>query len=300
MITDHHQHKRNVLLAVFLTCLGYGMFNVTDACVKMLAAKFHFTQIIFISSACIFTFVSLHGWLTEGKKAFVFYKPKWIFLRGLFNVASILVNVQTIPHVKLTTFYTLIFTSPFWVALLSALFLKEKMETRRVAVILLGFGVIIYIFRPGGDLFNFWTLAVLLNALLYSCMMIIMRYLGPKASRTAVLAPASLMCVLTMLPFLPAHYIAPTLYEWVLFLLLGGTSSIAIVALSHAYQNSPSAALIAPYHYTQIFWGAVIGYFIFNEIPDMQTMVGAAILIAAGLYLIYGETRRPVVTARGV
>ena len=53
-----------------------------------------------------------------------------------------------------------------------------------------------------------------------------------------------------------------------------------------------SASVVAPYHYTQIVWGALLGYYLFGEVPDDRTILGAALIIAAGLYLLLSETRR--------
>ncbi|HEX2752247.1 MAG TPA: DMT family transporter, partial [Alphaproteobacteria bacterium] len=58
------------------------------------------------------------------------------------------------------------------------------------------------------------------------------------------------------------------------------------------FQTAPSASTVAPYHYSQMVWGALLGYFIFDEVPEKSTMMGAAVIIGAGLYLIWRETRR--------
>lgn len=294
MTAGHHTHPhKSALVAILLTCIGYACFNITDACVKALGHHFHFSQIIAMNALVIILLVGTHGWLRDGgKRAFTLYRPKWVLLRALFATLSIVVNVISMPHITLTTFYTLVFTSPLWVTLLATVFMKEKLEMRRAVVIFIGFSVIVYIFRPGSDLFSFWTMMTLLNAFFYSCSMMVMRYLGPQASRTSLITTSSLMNIVFVLPFLFTHFVTPTLGEWGLFILMGTASSGAMMALTYAFQNAPSASMIAPYHYTQIVWGALIGYFIFNEIPDTRTLLGAAVLIAGGLYLIHSETRR--------
>ena len=297
---DHHAHHKHVIIAILSTCTAYAFFNIGDAAVKMLAHKFHFSQIMAMNGALIIFFMCCYGWLKEGRKAFKAHQPKLIVLRALFAATVAALNVVALAHIKLATFYTLVFTSPFWVALLSALFLGEQLERRRMLVILAGFAIILFIFRPGGGLFSVWSLLVLLSAFFYACSMTIMRRLGPQASRTVVISVGSLMSIIFALPFLTSHYITPTPYEWGVFLLLGVTGAIGMMCISYAFQNAPSAALIAPYHYTQIVWGVLLGYFLFHEIPDFRTLLGAAGIICAGLYLVYGETRRPVLRVSGV
>lgn len=285
------EYKRKSLVAISLACVAYAYFNIGDAALKMLAGKFHFSQIIVLN--CIFIVSCICGWtlLREGRKAFYANNRKLILLRAVLSFGVAVLNVYAFKYVTLTTFYTLVFTSPFWVALLSSIFLKEKLEGKRVAVILVGFAVILFIFRPGGGLFNAYAFLVLLSAFLYAASMVVMRKMGPNESRPVIICAGSAVSILGSLPFLPFHYVAPTAYEWGLFFMMGFLGSISINCIAYAFQNAPSAAMIAPYHYTQIFWGALLGYYLFNEIPNTQTMIGAAVIIAAGMYLIYGEAR---------
>jgi S-adenosylmethionine uptake transporter len=291
-MTEDHAYRKNIIISILLTCVAYGYYNIGDATLKILGAKFHFSQIIVFNCLISGILISLAGWWREGRGAFVMIKPRWFFLRGgLSSVVSIL-NTYAIPHVQLTTFYTLIFTSPLWVALLAALFLKEKLEPKRLAVIMVGFAVILFIFRPGGGMFNIWSLFVLASSFFYSCTLVVMRHLGPKESRTMLIVVGSLMGVLAGLPFLPGHYIAPSAYEWELFGLLALLGTIGIFCIAYAFQNAPSAAAVAPFHYTQIVWGALLGYFLFDEVPGTSIIIGACVIIMAGLYVILSETRR--------
>lgn len=299
--TEHHEaYRKSVIISVLLTCVGYAFFNIGDAAMKIVAAKFHFSEIFLFNSAIVFIFMAVYGWRTEGKKAFQTRKPKLMFMRALLAQIVGLCNIAAMPHIQLATFYTLVFTSPFWVVLLSALFMQDKLEKRRLAVILFGFLVIVAVFRPGSGMFNIWSALVLLGAFIYSGQMILVRHIGSSESRPFMMMCGAAMSLLIALPFLPAHYIAPTPYEWGLFLMLGLTGSIGLLCVSYAFQSAPSASIIAPYHYTQIIWGALLGYYLFNEVPGTPLMIGAVLIVIAGLYLIHSETRRPILKIRGV
>jgi len=285
-----HPSSKSALLAILVTCIGYAYFNIGDAAVKILAPRFHFSQVVFLSCAVIISCMLGYGWWTEGKKAFRILHPGLMFWRAALSCVIAVLNTFALPNVQLTTFYTLVFTSPFWVALLSSLFLGEKLERQRIGVILAGFAVILFIFRPGGGLFNVYALMVLVSAFLYSCSMVLMRKMGPNESRTMIISSGSFISMLAVFPFLPGHFIMPTPYEWGLFFMMGLLGAIGVTCIAYAFQNAPSAATIAPYHYTQIVWGALMGYYLFNEVPDQRTLIGAAVIVGAGLYLIYGET----------
>lgn len=284
--------RKQTLIAILATCVAYGYFNIGDAAVKVLAGKFHFSQIITFNCVVIICFMCIYGALKQGRAAFVIRQPKWVFLRAAMSVVVAVINTLALPHIQLTTFYTLVFTSPFWVAILSAVFLREKLEKEKLAVILLCFAVIVYIFRPGGGMFDIWAVLVLFGAFFYSCSMIVMRHLGAQESRTMIICTGSAFSILACLPFLPFYYITPSLYDLGVFLMMGVLGAIGVMCIAFGFQTAPSAATVAPYHYTQIFWGALLGYFLFGEVPDERTIAGAAVIIGAGLFLIWREARR--------
>lgn len=284
--------RRQTLVAMGLTCLAYALFNIGDALLKMLAEKhLHFSQIIIFNCSFIIFFTFLSGMLRHGPKGFRVQSPKLIIMRASFSAITGVLNVLALPFIKLTTFYTLVFTSPFWVALLAAYFLKEKLVLSRVLVILTGFSAVAFVFRPGAGLFNKYAVMILVGAFFYSCGLVIMRKMGPKESRSSMVITGSVVSMLVVAPFFPAHYQPLDMAEWGIFMMMGGLSSISVMAIAYAFQNAPAASVIAPFHYTQIIWGAILGYVMFNEVPDDRVVLGAAIIIGAGLYLIFSETR---------
>lgn len=285
------EHKRHGALAIALTVIGYACFNIGDAALKLLAVKFSGPQLMVVNGLIVAGCMLAYGAWREGRTAFRIRNPAWVALRAVFAVGTGLANVVALPHVSLTVFYTLVFTSPFWVALLSALFLRERLEPRRLAVIASGFAVIAWILRPGSDIFNIWSFVVLASAFIYSCSIVTMRYLGTRESRVMIISTGSLLGVAVMLPFALGQWQGMQWGDAALFAVMGVSGAIGVACIAYAFQTAPSAAMIAPFHYTQMIWGAALGYALFNEVPQMQTMAGAAVLIAGGLLLIWLESR---------
>ncbi len=285
--------RRSTIIAISLTILAYAIFNVGDAILKLLTqGHLHTAQIIIVNCSFIITFAAIGGYLKDGKKAFVMQSPKLICMRAVFSAIVGVLNVMALPHIKLTTFYTLVFTSPFWVALLAAFFLKEKLQLNRVLVILAGFSSVAFVFRPGAGLFDIWAVMILIGAFFYSCGLVIMRKMGPKESRTMLIIVGSAASMLLVLPAAPGNFRMLELHEWGLFALMGVLSAISVNCIAYAFQTAPAASVVAPFHYTQIVWGALLGYYMFDETPDDRVILGAACIIAAGLYLIFSETRK--------
>src|SRR5690606_30056073 len=138
------------------------------------------------------------------------------------------------------------------------------------------------------------------GAFAYSAQLLIMRRIGTGESRFFIFLCGGAVSFLISVPFLFTNFIMPTPQEFALFAFLGVTGSIGLLAISYAFQTAPSASSIAPYHYTQIIWGAILGYLLFGDVPDSRMMTGAAAIIISGLYLVYGETRRPIMRTGGM
>ena len=276
---------------MLLTAVAYAYFNIGDAALKMLTLNgFKAPQIIVTNSAIIILCMVVSGAVRQGRAAFKMKSPKLVIGRAFLSLCVSLLNTTALPHITLTKFYTLVFTSPFWVALLATFVLKEKLNARRIGVIIFGFSVILFIFPPGSGLLDIYSAYILLGAFLYSCGMVLMRKMGPQESRTMILIMGSTVSIIFAAPFI--DFKPPTPYEWGLFGMMGLLGAISISCIAYAFQTAPSAAVVAPFHYTQIIWGALLGYFLFNEVPSGRIIIGAILLIGAGLFLILGETRR--------
>jgi len=288
----HARQRKQALIPILMTCLGYACYNLNDAGVKTLLQKLHFSQTMLIANAIMIIMMAIYGWFSDGRKAFRTNKPGLMLVHALLAQAGSVCCVLALPHIQLTTFYTLVFTSPFCVALLSTYFLKDKLDKRCLAAILFGFCVVLYIFRPGGGMFSGWSLLILLNALLYSCRMILVRHIGAGESKAFMFMISSLVGVLVGVFFLGDHYVPLTWQDWCLFTGASLASAGGLLCIGYAFQAASSASVVAPYHYTQIIWGALLGYYLFGEVPDMRTMAGAALLIATGIYLIRHEMRK--------
>jgi drug/metabolite transporter (DMT)-like permease len=290
--------RRQTLIAISLTVLAYAIFNIGDAILKHLAAaggdlpQLHFSQIVIVNCSFIIACAAIGGYLKDGKKAFIMQSPRLILYRAMFSATVGVLNVIALPHIKLTTFYTLVFTSPFWVALLAAFFLKEKLQLNRVLVILAGLATIAFVFRPGAGLFDKWAVMIVVGAFFYSCGLVVLRKMGPKESRTMLIIVGSFVSMLVVLPWFPFHARALSWHELSFFATMGVLSAISVNCIAYAFQTAPAASVVAPFHYTQIIWGALLGYYVFDEIPDDRVILGAAGIIAAGLYLIFSETRK--------
>ncbi|MDD9899383.1 MAG: DMT family transporter [Alphaproteobacteria bacterium] len=285
--------RSDALRAVLFTCLAYGLFNICDVAIKYTAERYHTAQVLFINAVFIILLLGGYGLVRDRKRAFRTKKFKLMTMHALLAQVAGVCNVLAFPHMQLTMFYTLVFTSPLWVALLSIVFMKDKAEPRRLMAIVAGLGIVVLTLRPGGGM-DMWSLLVLLGSFAYSVQLLIMRRIGRDESRLFMVMYGAVVTLLVTAPFLPGNFKVPEMFDWSMFLLGAAAAAGGLLTVSYAFQIAPSPSVVAPYHYTQIVWGAILGYLVFGDVPDTHVIAGAVGLIMAGAYLIYDETRRPV------
>jgi drug/metabolite transporter (DMT)-like permease len=282
------------IASILFACAAYAAFNVADAAIKALGGRFHFSEVVFIDSALTLLFLAAYGAWSEGKRAFISQAWGSVFLRAGFLQIMAVCEILSLPHVQLTTFYTIVFTSPFQVALMAALFLKEPLGWRRLGIIAAGFAVILLVFRPGGGLLNIYVPVTLIGAFCYSAQLIATRKLaqaGKEEGACCVFIATFAVGLVWSAFFMPAHYVTPTGFEWLMYFVYSVFATLGFIAINHAFRIAPAAALLAPCHYTQLGWAALIGWLAFGDVPEAQVIAGAAVLIFLGLYFFWTETK---------
>jgi len=206
---------------------------------------------------------------------------------GLGATFSFFIGLQFMP---LAEAFALTFTGPMFITVLSIPVLGEQVGPRRWTAVLVGFVGVVIMLRPGSEALRVEALLPLTAALCYAFIMLLSRKLSQRESITSVLFWTALIGSLASGAALPFDWVSPTPRDWALFILLGLLGSLTMWFMTLAYRNAP-AAVVAPFDYTILLWGLLIGWLVWHELPDPQIWPGAAILIACGLYITHRETR---------
>jgi len=213
-------------------------------------------------------------------------------LRGVTNSLTSAIWFVVWQTMSLADTYAIGFTTPLLMTLLAIPMLGERIRWRRAAATLVGFGGVLIMVRPGGDL---WTPVVAL-LMLGVFGMALGRVLTRLLSTTET--PESLALVplllhmplgLLLLPLLPVHGFTWGAFAAVIF--IGVFNATGHWLNARAYALAPVAAL-APYEYSPLLWGGVLGYLVFQEVPHTSALVGAVVVAAAGLYNLHREQIR--------
>lgn len=281
-----------------LGALAFALMTGLDVIFKLMAMGHPAHQIIF-ANGC-FALIPIFGWAmaTGGLGRLRTVHPVHHGIRGIIAVLAAFSAIFAYSRLPLANFYAIVFTGPLIVTLLSAVFLKEPIDRERWIAIGGGFFGVLVVTHFFGGLSNVsptvdvtaGRIAAFISVFCYALSVIIVRRMRLGESNVAFSLYGHLAAIIIGGAIL-ALYGGPPLSpsDISLLALSGFLGGAATICLMTAYQRAP-VALVAPFQYTQIVWGALAGYLLWGRVPDIYLVVGAVIVAACGLFVIYRET----------
>jgi drug/metabolite transporter (DMT)-like permease len=232
-----------------------------------------------------FALCMLTPWLVKnGIPAIRTTRPGLHFVRSFFGITAFVCVVFALEHHILADVMVLAFTSPFWSILIGAIVLHEAIRGRRVAATLVGFCGVLMIVKPQGGIEPAMLLA-LLSAVLSSCAMISMKSLSATEPPTRIVFYFMFFGTLIMLPGAVITWETPSLVQTGWLLLAGILGAIGQDFLARAY-DAGEVGIVAPFDFMRLPVAALLGYLVFNELPDPWSIAGTIVIIASALYLM--------------
>jgi drug/metabolite transporter (DMT)-like permease len=273
-------------------CAGVAMFPFMNAAVKLLGARYPVTEIVwarFTGHLVVMLMVFLPRY---GRRLLATRRPGVQIARSLLMLVSNMMFVVAIARVPLATASAIGFTSPLIVTALSVPLLHESVGIRRWSAVLIGFAGALLVIRPGSGLHDPAVLLLLLSSACYALYQIATRWVGLYDDAATGIVFSALLGSLAMSCALPFTFVLPrNLLDLALLCSLGLLGGAGHYLVIRAFQSGP-AAVIAPLGYVELIGTTILGYLIFGNFPDLWTWVGAAIIIASGLYIALRERRR--------
>ncbi|MBH0237984.1 DMT family transporter [Methylobrevis albus] len=203
--------------------------------------------------------------------------------RGLLSLGSQLSYFMALLYLPFAEMTALCFSQVLFMTVLAVIVLKEKVGWRRWGATLVGFVGVLIMLKPSGGGFNGYALLAVLSALLVCGVTITIRMMArTENTATIMLYQSIVLCTAYIGPAL-YWWVWPTPRQWVLLVITGVVGTAAQYIFTLACRIGEASAL-APMEYTRLIFAIAIGYFLFAEVPDLATMVGAGIVIAATIY----------------
>jgi drug/metabolite transporter (DMT)-like permease len=282
--TTHH------LRAIFYALAGFSFWVVGDMFMKLAGEagvpKYEVMSIGgFGGMVSLFLLTALRG---ETRKLRVKKYRALLFLGFLFFL-NYIVWVTALAHLPLANFYTVIFLAPTVGSIAASVFLKEKLNLSKVLAIIAGFVGVVIAVNPSqmlsdkGDWMSYGV--AFIGMLVIVGQMMTMRIVGDSVSREALAFYPRIAAVLGGLGGVMIYGFEPvTMKGLLLCLFTGFVGGMGWMFIAHAYKLAP-ASTVAPFHYSQIITGGLIGYLVWHDVPTLHLLIGATIIVASGLYI---------------
>ena len=287
----HADSARNRLTAIALVSSAYLLFTLLDGSAKWLVRGMPLIMVVWLRFVMQALIAGAVLFPLRGTALVKTNYLGWHALRSLMFVAMTSLNFWALQYVQLTVTSSIFFTVPLVIGLFSALILGERLDAGRWIAILAGLLGVLVIVRPGSAGFHPAMLASLANALIYSMFMLMTRRLAAYDSAETIQYLPAVGAAVVLTPFAIAGWEWPdTWLEWTVACLLGVFGAVGHTLLALAHRYAP-ASVTAPFLYQQVFYMALFGYIVFGDVPAPTVGIGAAIVVASGLYLFYRERR---------
>jgi drug/metabolite transporter (DMT)-like permease len=281
------------LRGVLFALTAFAVFAVHDVVVKFLGGHYSPFQIIFFSVLLSFPLVTLMLMRDPTPGHLRPVHPWWIALRtgaGVVTGASVFYAFSVLP---LAQTYSVLFATPLLITVLSIPILGERVGIHRWLAVVFGLIGVLVVLRPGSSDLGLGHLAALTAASGSALASIIIRKIGRQERSVVLLLYPMVANFIVMAIALPFVYQPMPIQHLGMVGLISIFGFSAGLLLIMAYRNA-EAAIVAPMQYSQILWASLFGYWIFGESLEPITLLGAAIIIASGLYIVFRESRASV------
>lgn len=286
------RYQSNNLLGIGLMILAMLLFAVMDGLAKWLvSAQMSAIQLIAIRSWIIIPLILLML-AAKGEINELATRHPWRHVfRGCFGFFAPLAFFTSLKSLPLADATVIFFSSTFMLTAASALFLKERVGIHRWSAVMVGFGGVIIAMNPrgGGDLQAY--LLVLVATTIYAMIFVSGKHLSRNDSVISLVFSLQLGMGFMATLALPWVWVPISMVE------LGQLAVLAVIALFAHYLFAAAFAraevsALAPFEYTALLWATGIGYLVWQDIPTREVWIGAAIIMACGLYVVHRESLR--------
>lgn len=264
-------------------------FSVMGGMIKLAGSELHTFQVVFFR--CLFGLMVLLPFVRgEGVGVFRTAHPWLHTVRVTFGILAMFCLFHAITHMELAAAITITYARPMFMIVLAILVLGEVVRWRRGLATAVGFLGVVIVMRPDPAALNVHALVALASAALIASALTMVKLLSATERPISILMWFATGAVLASLG--PALWVWrwPEPMTWLLLVAIGGAASLGQYLAVRAYREG-EATLVTPFDYSQILWATLIGFVLFAEVPDVWTLVGAAIIIASAMYILYREAQ---------
>jgi len=282
---------QNRLLGILFMCLAASIFPVMNGLVQVLSPRYATEQLVWVRTASHLVFVLALFMPRYGGGILHSAKLPWQIARSVILTGSTLCFFTGVKHLPLANAAAISFMAPFIVTVLAWPILGERFGMRRLAAVIVGFIGVLVVIRPGTDVFHWASLFILASAFFYAVYQICTRKVAGHDTPETSAVYSALVGTLIALPLAyPVWKPFESALDAAVMCGLGILGAFGHYFVARAMTYAP-ASVVAPFHYWQIVGSVIVGYLITHKLPDGYTWLGAAIIVSAGIYIVWRETK---------
>ncbi|WP_341234838.1 DMT family transporter [uncultured Sulfitobacter sp.] len=270
---------------------------IGDAVAKLLGTSVPLAQVVFVRFAVQVILLLPIVYLTKRKWRMSGMTLWLTFLRTVLHILGIAAMFTALIYLPLADAVAIAFVMPFFMLILGKYVLGEEVGSRRLMACIVGFVGTLLVVQPSFANVGWPALLPVFVAANFSVFMLVTRKIAKQTDPIGLQTVSGAMAVVLMLPLLwlgpklnidALALITPNVAQWSLLLALGVLGSMAHLLMTWSLRYAPSAT-VAPMQYLEIPFATLIGFVIFNDLPNPIASVGIVITMAAGLYIIMRE-----------
>ena len=224
-----------------------------------------------------------------------FYKTKHVslhFYRSFFGAIAMAAIFIGLRNLQLAEVTSLAFSGPIWVVIFSMIFLSEKIRIKRWVAVGLGFIGVLIISKPGFNNLNYYYIFPIIFCIGFAGVSILIRKLTLAGETVWLIAfyfsVASGLGGLATFPL--GDWIMPTKYDLVLLILVGLLGGIANLTLTQSYKLA-EVTLTTPLKYLSLVFAIIFGFYFFNEVPSINTLLGSGLIVISSGIIFFRENQ---------
>lgn len=285
-MTIQNSSGRNLLLAgILLMLAGDFMFALNDAMGKWLVASFSVGQVILIRSIGAFFVLGPMIAKQGTEKLFRMERRDLQFLRVVATTLDTGFFYAAVVYLPLADVMSFYMAGPIYVAALSHFLLGEKVGWRRWTAILVGFCGVLIILKPSTAAFSMPSLFALVGSVAFGFAIVLSRRLR-ESTDTSLVTWQTIGTLIVGAVLAIGAWQTPSAFDVGAMLLLGIVSCIAHLLITRALKLAPASTL-APLHYTLLLWAVILGFVFFGDMPSPRILIGAGIVVVAGMFIFH-------------
>lgn len=299
--------RRDSARGIAFLVAGIAVFSLQDLILKLISGEYPLHQAMVLRSLTAIPFLLLLVRADGGLATLFTPGLRRMIGRGVIMFLAYTCYYLALAALPMATTVALYFSAPLFITLLSVLILSERVGPRRWVALVAGFAGVVIMVRPGTVSFDWATLLPVISGFAYALSMISARRMGGAETAAALafwgnavfLAAAIAMSLVLgpghfadeghpALAFLLRGWTTPSLFDATLMVACGPVAALGLTLLTQAYRIA-EASVVTPFEYTGLIWSVIYGWVFWQQWPDATAWAGIAIIIGAGLYVLWRE-----------